>query len=74
MLTGALFWRIFKPVSKPKTTAAKPKAAKTPGTVIAEKLRSRANALSDAERSVLLEDALRLVYGAGNSPAHAHSR
>ena len=74
MLTGALSGRIFKTVSIPKTTPAKPKEAETPGTVIAEKLRARANMLSDAERSALLEDALRIVYGAGKSPVHAHSR
>ena len=68
MLTGALFRRILKRVSKPKTPPAKPKEAKTPGTVIAGKLRSRANALSDAERSALLEDALRIVYGGGKIP------
>jgi hypothetical protein len=55
--------------------AAKPAAEKkTPGTVHAEELRARCNKLTDAERSELRDEVMRLYYGCTPKPARAHRR
>jgi hypothetical protein len=55
--------------------AAKPAAEKkTPGTLHAEELRARCNKLTDAERSELRDEAMRLYYGCTPKPARAHRR
>lgn len=48
-------------VGKSKKTVA-PKEKKTPGTIMAEEIRARANRLTDAERESLLGDAMRIIY------------
>jgi len=53
----------------------KPKEKKTPGTVMAEQIRARANKLTDRQRGTLMEEAMRIIYVAdGKTAAHAHSR
>jgi hypothetical protein len=51
-----------------------PKEKKTPGTIIAEEIRSKANNLTDAERESLLADAMRIIYGVEDKSAHARRR
>ena len=63
----------FRDVSKPKK--AKPSEdATTPGTVIAAKIRARANKLTDSEREALMGDAMRIIYGSEGEAACAHRR
>ncbi len=60
-------------VSKPKK--AKPSgAAATPGTVMAAKIRARANKLTDSERAALMGDAMRIIYGTEEDAVRAHRR
>jgi hypothetical protein len=60
-------------VSKPQT--AKPsEAAATPGTVMAAKIRARANKLTDSERASLMGDAMRIIYGTEGDAVRAHRR
>ena len=60
-------------VSKPKK--AKPsEAAATPGTVMAAKIRARANKLTDSEREALMGDAMRIIYGTEGDAVRAHRR
>jgi len=47
-----------------RTAAAKEPQCKSVGTVMAEKVRARANRLSDAEREKLLREGLAMIYGA----------
>jgi hypothetical protein len=58
-------------VNKPKKAR---RSTSTPGTIIAAKIRSRANKLTDAEREALMADAMRIVYGAEAEAARAHRR
>ena len=44
-----------------KKSTAKPKEKKTPGTILAEEIRAKANKLTDAERESLLGDAMRII-------------
>jgi hypothetical protein len=61
-------------ISKSKKASA-PKEKKTPGTIMAEEIRARANHLTDAERESLLGDAMRIIYGTkGKTTAHASRR
>ena len=60
-------------VSNTKKTSL-PKEKKTPGTIMAEVIRTRANKLTDGERESLLGDAMRIIYGNGGKAAHAHRR
>jgi hypothetical protein len=61
------------PVSKPKK--AKPSdATATPGTVMAAKIRARANKLTDSEREALMGDAMRIIYGSQGDAVRAHRR
>ena len=46
----------------------------TPGTIMGEKIRARANNLSDTEREALMGDAMRIVYGSQGDAARAHRR
>ncbi len=46
----------------------------TPGTVIAAKIRTRANKLTDEEREALMADAMRIIYGAEGDAVRAHHR
>ncbi len=63
----------FRGVSKPKK--AKPSEdATTPGTVMAAKIRARANKLTDSEREALMGDAMRIIYGSEGEAARAHRR
>ena len=63
----------FRDVSKPKK--AKPSEdATTPGTVMAAKIRARANKLTDSEREALMGDARRIIYGSEGEAARAHCR
>ncbi len=63
----------FRAVSKPKK--AKPSEdATTPGTVMAAKIRARANKLTDSERGALMGDAMRIIYGSEGEAARAHRR
>jgi len=60
-------------VSKPKKTKpAEPTA--TPGTVMAAKIRARANKLTDSEREALMSDAMRIIYGTEGDAVRAHRR
>lgn len=63
------FGRVSK-AKKPKTSAEPP----TPGTVMAAKLRARANKLTDSERAALMGDAMRIVYGTKEDAVRAHRR
>ena len=61
-------------------TVSKPKKAKpsestvTPGTVMAAKIRARANKLTDSEREALMGDAMRIIYGTEGDAVRAHRR
>ena len=58
-----------------KAKKAKPvESAPTPGTVIGEKIRARANKLSDTEREALMGDAMRIIYSSQTDAARAHRR
>ena len=62
--------RHFGRVSKPKK--AKPSDdATTPGTVMAAKIRARANKLTDSDRAALMGDAMRIIYGSEGDAARA---
>ena len=63
----------FDTVSNSKKTPLS-KEKKTPGTILAEAIRTRANKLTDGERNSLLGDAMRIIYGAEGNAAHAHRR
>ena len=52
----------FRDVSKPKKAKPSEDATK-PGTVIAAKIRARANELTDSEREAVMGDAMRIIYG-----------
>ncbi len=57
-----------------KSQAKEPKR-KTPGTVMAEKLRGEANSISASEREELLKEGLAMIYGGRlNAKAKANSR
>ena len=60
-------------VSKPKKPKPSEDAA-TPGTVMAAKIRARANKLTDSEREALMGDAMRIIYGTEGDAARAHRR
>ena len=49
-------------VSKPKKAKPSEDVA-TPGTVMAAKIRARANKLTDSEREALMGDAMHIIYG-----------
>ena len=58
-----------------KAKKAKPaESAPTPGTIVGEKIRTRANKLSDTEREVLMGDAMRIVYSSQGDAVCAHRR
>ena len=60
-------------VSKEKK--AKPAdPAPTPGTIMGEKIRARANKLNDTEREALMGDAMRMIYGSQGDAVRAHRR
>ena len=63
----------FIVVSKPKK-AKQSEGAATPGTVIAAKIRTRANKLTDREREALMADAMRIIYGAEGDAVRANRR
>ena len=63
----------FRGVSKPKKAKPSDDAA-TPGTVMAAKIRARANKLTDSEREALMGDAMRIIYGSEGEAARAHRR
>jgi hypothetical protein len=57
-----------------KTQAKEPKR-KTPGTVMAEKLRAEVNGISNSEREELLKEGLATIYGGCiNAKTKPHSR
>jgi hypothetical protein len=60
-------------VNKPKK-AKHSKAPATPGTVMAAKIRARANKLTDSEREALMGDAMRIIYGSEGNAVRAHRR
>jgi hypothetical protein len=43
--------------------AITPKQKKTPGTMMSEEIRARANKITDAERQSLAGDAMQIIYG-----------
>lgn len=54
---------------------AKEPKRKTPGTVMAEKLRAEANGISGSEREQLLKEGLAMIYeGCINAKTQANSR
>lgn len=53
---------------------SKGREKKTPGTIMAEEVRARANTLTDAERESLMAHAMRSIYGEKSGAAHAHRR
>ena len=57
-------------VKKPKSAESTP----TPGTIMGEKIRARANKLGDSEREALMGDAMRIVYGSQGAAVRAHRR
>lgn len=60
-------------MSKPKK--AKPaRESATPGTLMAAKIRAKANKLSDPEREALMADAMRMIYASEEGDARAHRR
>ena len=61
-------------VSKPKKPVATATEKKTPGTIMGEKIRARANNLSDTEREALMGDAMRIIYGSQGDAARTHRR
>ena len=61
-------------MSNAKKPGAKSREKKTPGTVMAEEVRARANTLTDAGRGSLMAYAMRAIYGEESSTAHAHRR
>ena len=63
----------FGGVSKPKKAKPSEDAA-TPGTVMAAKIRARANKLTDSERESLMGDAMRIIYGTEGDAVRAHRR
>jgi hypothetical protein len=60
-------------VSKPKKAKQREDTA-TPGTVIAAKIRTRANRLTDGEREALMADPMRVIYGTEGDTVRAHRR
>ena len=53
----------------------KPKPAKkTPGTLLAEKMRADGNKLTDAQREKLSEEFMKLYYGGKSEPAPTRRR
>ena len=61
----------FRRVSKSKK--AKPSDdATTPGTIIAAKIRARANKLTDSGREALMGDAMRIICSSEGDAARAH--
>ena len=60
-------------MSKPKKSKPANDAA-TPGAIMGEKIRARANKLTDAERDALTAEAMRIIYRADEPAAHAHRR
>jgi hypothetical protein len=68
------FLRIMEPMSKVKKPGAKARERKTPGTLMAEEVRARANTLTDAERESRMAYAMRAIYGEESRAAHAHRR
>ena len=63
----------FEIVSKPKK-AESAETDPTPGTVMAAKIRARANKLTDGEREALMGDAMRIIYGSEGDAVRAHRR
>jgi hypothetical protein len=61
-------------MSSAKKPAKKIREKKTPGTIMAEEVRARANTLTDAERESLMAHAMRAIYGEKSGAAHAHRR
>ena len=57
-----------------KKPGRKAREKKTPGTVMAEEARARANKLTDAERESLMGYAMSAIYGEESGAAHAHRR
>ncbi|MEO8351713.1 MAG: hypothetical protein ABI680_08275 [Chthoniobacteraceae bacterium] len=68
---SAAFWEHSEDVSKPKKSKPS-EATDTPGTVMAARIRARANEVTDTEREALMGDAMRIIYGAAGKAAHAH--
>ena len=60
-------------VSKEKK-AKSAESAPTPGTIMGEKIRARANKLNDTEREALMGDAMRIIYGSQGDAVRAHRR
>ena len=60
----------FRAVSKREKAKASEDAT-TPGTVMAAKIRARANKLTDSEREALMGDAMRIIYGTEGEAARA---
>ena len=53
----------------------KPKLAKkTPGTLLAEKMRAEGNKLTDSQREKLSQDFMKLYYGGNVEPAATRRR
>jgi len=61
-------------MSKPKKSVTRAREKKTPGAIMAEKVRARANTLTDAERESLMAYAMRTIYSEKSDAAHAHRR
>jgi len=56
-----------------KLHKAKP-GKKTPGTLLAEKMRAEGNKLTDAQREKLSENFMKLYYGGSSEPAPTRRR
>jgi hypothetical protein len=61
-------------MSNAKKPGVKAREKKTPGTLMAEEVRARANTLTDAERESRMAYAMRAIYGEKSGAAHAHRR
>ena len=61
----------FRRVSKPKKAKTSDDAT-TPGTVMAAKIRARANKRTDSGREALMGDAMRIICSSEGDAARAH--
>jgi hypothetical protein len=61
-------------MSNAKKPVGRARKKKTPGTIMAEEVRTRTNTLTDPERESLMAYAMRAIYGQESGAGHAHRR
>ena len=61
-------------MSTAKKPTSKAREKKTPGAMMAEEVRAKANTLTDAERESLTAYAMRTIYGEKSGAAHVVRR